>query len=216
MNLSKRQLPPRLPAFPRDAWIPFIRCRVLVTLGMVSLGTLPALSGEAAYLPAVGPAPIRFALPPIPSATLTEVVLPPMEKTVSTSETAPPPSPAASPTPAAQMPNLGPPPPGESNPPGTPGGQAPLAQKPEDIPLSPFILPVPIDPQLPSAPLWQNDPGSSQLIAPDLRLLMRFFGSRSLSNDIGAALVMPVPFIPPAPRPPSSSASFETTPASKP
>jgi hypothetical protein len=74
---------------------------------------------------------------------------------------------------------------------------------------------VPVDPQLPSAPLWQNDPAAA-LAAPDLRLLMRYFVGHSTNQASGVTVFGPVPFIPPLPHPPSSSAAFETVPSGKP
>src|SRR6185436_15671993 len=78
-------------------------------VGSVSLGLTQstALAGEPAYLPASGPPPLRFALPPAP-VTVT-VTLPPLEYArPASAETTPSPSDPAHAAPAATNPNPSP------------------------------------------------------------------------------------------------------------
>ncbi|HXJ60294.1 MAG TPA: hypothetical protein VNU68_26910 [Verrucomicrobiae bacterium] len=186
--------------------MPFHTGAVLTAL-VSCLCRLTLAAGEPAYLPAVGPPPLRFAMPP--AAPTVAVSLPPLPASASAPESVvagDPAHPVAAATNAPEGKLVSPP---ES----APGPQPPGSNKPEEPPISSFLFPVPIDPQFPSAPLWQND-GSTSGITPDLYALMRFFVTRSTNNSPAVSIFGPVPFIPPAPRPPSSSASFETTPAS--
>jgi hypothetical protein len=194
-------------------------------LGLVCLCAWAAAWGTAqageSYLPAVGPPPLRFALPPVLS--LPSVTLPPLEPlpaphvesartptasaTTNSAETVLPAT--ASTTPGATAP-------GQVTPP--PVAPAPGA-KPEGLPEpTTLIVPVLLDPQMSSAPLWQTDGLAAPLVAPDLQTLMRYFVLRpdATNNNLGVSLFGPVPFIPPPPRPPSSSASFQLSPAAQP
>ena len=188
-------------------------------LGLVCLcawaAAWPTAQAGEAYLPAVGPPPLRFALPPVASPP--SVTLPPLEHVESartptapaltnSAETVLPAT--ASTTPGATAP-------GQVTPPAAPA----LGAKPEGLPESTTLLvPVLLDPQMSSAPLWQADGLAAPLVAPDLQTLMRYFVLRpdATNNNPGVSLFGPVPFIPPPPRPPSSSASFQLSPAAQP
>jgi hypothetical protein len=190
--------------------MPFNTGAVLTAL-VSCLSRLTVAAGEPAYLPAVGPPPLRFALPP--AAPTVAVSLPPLAASASAPESVVPATVAGDPAHPVAAPSNAPEVKLVSPPESAPGTQPPGSNKPEEPPISSFLFPVPIDPQLPSAPLWQND-GSTSGITPDLSMLMRFFVTRSTNNSPAVSIFGPVPFIPPAPRPPSSSASFETTPSS--
>lgn len=151
-------------------------------------------AADAPYLPAVGPAPLRFARPPVVKPATTQ--LPPLI-TVE-----PRPAPAATP---------------EVVPPVTP--VTPVAPPPDPAsadPVVPGIEPPPV--QVPYDPVVSN---GVEIARPDTenltpQMFMKYFTGRPGTNASGMTIIAPMPFVPPAPPAPSSTATFQTTPPAKP
>jgi hypothetical protein len=148
------------------------------------------------YLPVVGPPPLRFEALPSPSTVRFD--LPPLESapaTVATNKVAvvvaktnPPPAP---------LEVVAPPP--------TPAPAVPPAESPaETAAISPpkaSIAPF----ATPDAPLYYP------------QMFLQYFTHGAGTNTPGASVVVPMSFLPPVPLvPPSSSATYEVTPAPKP
>jgi len=147
------------------------------------------------YLPTVGPAPLRFETP-APLATV-PVVLPPLvfiepRPAAGTNETVASASPTNGPnTEAAEVMTPGP-------------AEIPILASP----LGPLVpIGVPTNP--PAAPF------DTEVVAP--QMLLRYFMHPVGTNSAAISAFAPVGFVPPQPlAPPSSSATFETTPPARP
>lgn len=157
---------------------------------------LSATAGQG-YLPTVGPAPVRFETP-APPAPVT-VALPPLifiepRPLTDTNETVASASPAAATEPGAAPTETATSPPAETTVLVSPLG--PL----ESIGVTTNPLAPPVD---------------TEVIAP--QMLLKFFMRPAGTNSAGVSIFAPVGFVPPQPlAPPSSSATFQTTPPAKP
>jgi hypothetical protein len=155
---------------------------------------LCATAGPA-YLPTVGPPAIRFEKPaPVPAES--PVLLPPLS--------------FIEPRPA--VPSAEP-----ASPLAQPGPLAPAE------PANPLVDVAPLDSVLPpNAPATVMDPSATNAALPDPsalapQMFMKYFTGRPGTNGNGVSIYAPVGFVPPLPvAPPSSSASFQTTPPGKP
>jgi len=159
---------------------------------------LSATAGEG-YLPTVGPAPVRFETP-APPAPVT-VAFPPLvfiepRPLTDTNETVAPASPAES------VPNL--------------PGAAPTEVTPPP-PAEVTIFVSPLGPLEPTGVATNSlaAPAETEVIAP--QMLLKYFMRPAGTNSAGVSIFAPVGFVPPQPlAPPSSSATFQTTPPAKP
>lgn len=156
-------------------------------VGWLGLAVGPWAVAGPGYLPTVGPAPLRFADPVV--LTAARVPLPPLEADarIATVPPTPPPETKAIPPPV----ELEPPPPARLVPAGNTAATAP---PPPDA----------------APPSLENTLFSPQMLLP-------YFTS-SGTNAAGVSVLIPLNFQPPLPsaRPPSSSATYEVVPASKP
>lgn len=155
-----------------------------------------AAPGAPGYLQAVGPPPLRFEPPP----TIATAAVPPR-------------LPAATPAPAPIVRNA------DLN---SPSNSPSLAVA--ELPLTTAALPAlpPDDPTLP-VPLFEGisapaAPGTSfDNESTGLQGLMKYFARRHGTNlSTGVSFHAPLGFVPPTPPAPSSSATFQTSPAAKP
>ena len=155
---------------------------------------LAATAGPG-YLPTVGPPAVRFEKP-APATAESPLVLPPLV--------------VIEPRPA--VPSADP-----ANPLAQPGPLAPSE------PGNPLIDVAPLDSvAAPNAPMMTMDPSATNaaqidpsVLAP--QMFMKYFTGRPGTNGNGVSIYAPVGFVPPLPvAPPSSSASFRTTPPGKP
>lgn len=165
------------------------------------------------YLPAVGPPPLRFAQPPPPTPVV-PIVLPPLEPAPGAVLTPDGPDAGTHVNPGARSVAVSSGPEAGATPRGTrtPGSGTrlwpatnanPMVGFGTDDPLPPLSAVVPLD--------------GSELLTP--QLFMKYFSARPGTNTTGNGITVftPVTFVPPQPiLPPSSSATFETTPAGKP
>lgn len=158
----------------------------------VSFGAM----ADSPYLPVVGPAPLRFSTPPIQKPLA--VRLPPLPTILPQAANSELPPVAENP-PSSQAPT-----PVETSPPAL--GQ--LTAEP--------VVPVPGQ----YAPVVSN---GVEVVRTDVQyenltpqMFMRFFTGRPGTNGPGLSVISPMPFVPPAPSPPSSTATFQTTPPVKP
>jgi hypothetical protein len=153
-------------------------------------------AADSPYLPAVGPAPLRFATPPVVKTAT--VQLPPLI--------------TIEPRPAAVVPEVAPVPPTNAVP------SAP--DDPPANPVGPLIEPPPSIP-VPYDPVVSN---GVEVVRPDTdnltpQMFMKFFTGRPGTNSSGMTIIAPMPFLPPAPPAPpapSSKATYQTTPPAKP
>ena len=189
---------------------------VLPRLILLSLLAVACSGADRGYLPVVGPPPIRFALPP-PPPPAEPVVLPPWPQTdaqpvAATAPTTNAPGPtdvtvsaSSTPSTAATAEATKP----EKVPPDAVGAgpNGPDATAPGQL-FQPFVLP-------PGSPPPLTEP---DLLTP--QAFMRYFLIKpgAGTNNAGVGALWPVSFIPPQPllAPPSSTATFETTPPGKP
>ena len=149
-------------------------------------------AADSAYLPSVGPAPLRFATPPVVKTAT--VQLPPLI----TIE--PRPAPAAEV--AVPAPALPP---------------APEPAPPVANPTGPVVEPLPSVP-VPYDPVVSNGVEVVRQDTENLtpQMFMKFFTGRPATNSSGMTIIAPMPFMPPAPPAPSSTATYQTTPPAKP
>ena len=143
------------------------------------------------YLPVVGPPALRFQLPPV--LVTNQIILPPL----AVIEPRPPEDNAPTPNPSSLA------------------GDA-MNQAPNSPLLDPLAIPPVIGPLAAGTTnviiVTPSDPDG---ISP--QMFMRYFTGRQGTNAAGIAIVPPLGFIPPVPIvPPSSSATFQTTPPPKP
>lgn len=148
-------------------------------------------AADSPYLPAVGPAPLRFATPPVVKAATVQlpplITIEPRPAPVAPEVVAPT---TAIPTPPDTLP---------ANPVG------PLVEPPPSVP-------VPYDPVVSNG---------VEVVRPDTdnltpQMFMKFFTGRPGTNSSGMTIIAPMPFLPPAPPAPSSKATYQTTPPAKP
>jgi hypothetical protein len=161
---------------------------------------LSATAGQG-YLPTVGPAPVRFETPAPPAPVM--VALPPLvfiepRPLTDTNETVASTSPAA----ATAPPNL-------------PGAAPTEATTSSPAEVTVFVSPLgPLEP----TGVATNSlaaPAETEVIAP--QMLLKYFMRPAGTNSAGVSIFAPVGFVPPQPlAPPSSSATFQTTPPAKP
>ena len=166
-------------------------------LALVSLlAAAVRVTAAPGYLQAVGPPPLRFEPPP---TIATAAVLPPL--------------PAATPAPVLIVRNA------DLN---SPSNSPSLAVA--ELPLTTAAVPAPLpdDPTLP-VPLFEGisapaAPGTSfDNESTGLQGLMKYFARRHGTNlSTGVSFHAPLGFVPPTPPTPSSSATFQTSPAAKP
>jgi hypothetical protein len=183
------------------------------------LAGCPGVRGaDHGYLPLAGPPPLRFALPPVATtdSPSQNSALPPLPilnppSAAGAAETNQSPAAAAitnAPSPALQT-TAG----SDTNSP-----PSPLANNPADVSATAgFLLPVLLAPLAPDP----NAPGGYGLgpaggpLTP--QTFLRYFTPAGTNLANGASVIVPVSFVPPEPvQPPSSSATFETTPPGKP
>ena len=145
------------------------------------------------YLPLVGPPPLRFEAPPTP-ATAPFIL-----------------SPLAVVEPRPAVPLVEPPTPVTPTPALDANSPVPLALFPNQTGPLPEVDPTPADTTnvILAAPAHLDPLGS--------QLFMKYFTGQHGTNSAGLSIYSPVRFVPPAPFiPPSSSATFQTTPPGKP
>ena len=180
------------------------------------LAATPALAADRGYLPAVGPPPLRFALPPDASPA-PPVVLPPLAANAVDPAAATPSMPAPSTgavTAASRRIDGGPAAAASATATLTAGSRR--ADKPGGLSA--------LDPARPEA----LEGAESILLAPDRapapepelltpQMFMKYFTTRTGTNSAAIGVITPVSFVPPQlPASSSSSATFETTPPGKP
>jgi len=143
------------------------------------------------YLPTAGPAALRFERPPPPPAGAPMILMPlPVIEPRATVPSGEPTPPTASSSSMATT---------NSNP--------PLGL------LDPNIIL--LTPEASSTNSVTDPAPESEFIAP--QMFMKYFTGRPGTNSTGASVFTPVGFVPPLPvAPPSSSATFQTTPPGKP
>ena len=147
---------------------------------------------ESPYLPSVGPPALRFANPPVERST-PAIRLPPLL--------------TIEPRPAPQAALVAPVVPAESVVVSSPNA------------LVPGIDPAPpLSQSVQVAPAVSNGVDVVRLDSENLtpQMFMKFFSGRPGPNASGVSIIAPLPFIPPAPPAPSSTAAFQTTPPAKP
>src|SRR5213075_1131665 len=118
--------------------MPFNTGAVLTAL-VSCLCRLTVAAGEPAYLPAVGPPPLRFALPP--AAPTVAVSLPPLVASASAPESVVPATVAGDPAQPVAAATNAPEVKLVSPPEYAPGTQPPGSNKPEEPPISSFLFP---------------------------------------------------------------------------
>lgn len=82
----------------------------------------------------------------------------------------------------------------------------------------PAVASEPVSPPPPFNPVVTN---GIEFVRPDTenltpQMFMKFFSGRPGTNSSGLTIIAPMPFVPPAPPAPSSTATFQTTPPTKP
>lgn len=158
----------------------------------VLLTAMFSAAAETPYLPYVGPPALRFANPPVERST-PAIRLPPLL--------------VIEPRPAPQAALVAPVVPTES------------AVASSLNPLLPGIDPAPPPSHsVQVAPAVSNGVDVVRLDSENLtpQMFMKFFSGRPGPNASGVSIIAPLPFIPPAPPAPSSTAAFQTTPPAKP
>jgi len=166
--------------------------RRLIQVGLLAV-TIAASAGDG-YLPAVGPAPLRFELPASPKVS-PAVVLPPLVL-VETNRPTPQVPPMASIV--AEIPSSV-----ETNAVTSAGPVEPLVLAPEIVPDA-----IQTNAMQDMVPL---------VGALNPQMFMHYFTGRPGTNSSGVSIFTPVSFVPPVPvPPPSSSAAFQTTPPVRP
>jgi len=159
--------------------------RPLILIGLLNVA-ISTLAADG-YLPAVGPAPLRFIVPP-PALAKATFVLPPL---------ALPPAPVVADEPPSPQASI------EGNP-------LTGALPPEPILTAPVIMPGTLTPE----PRLELVPEIGSLTP---QMFMQFFTGHLATNSSAVGVYTPVSFVPPAPiQSPSSSAAFETTPPTRP
>lgn len=165
------------------------------------LGFASAVTGgDQAYLPTVGPPPLRF-VAPRPSAISPLAGVVPVEPTTNArvnnlSILAPtnPPADVVHQEPTSTAP-----------PTAAPEWFGPPAPAPAPVLPSPISLP-------PINPAWLV-PNASQTVMPQAQLFLQYFTPDYLPGSNAVGVVVPVGFVPPQPRPTSSSsATYQVTP----
>lgn len=167
------------------------------------LAAAVSAAADSPYLPVAGPAPLRFSHPAVQKAPTFQ--LPPLA-TVD-------PRPAAPDGPAIPVPAHAA---GASNSPAA----SPSVPVPDNAggltnPVPAFSEPLA---PLPFNPVVTN---AIEVVRPDTenltpQMFMKFFSGRPGTNGPGVSIIAPMPFVPPAPPAPSSTATFQTTPPSRP
>ncbi len=164
------------------------------------LGVASALTAaDQGYLPAVGPPPLRF-VAPRPSAISPLAGVAPVEPTTNARVSpAIPASTNVSPDVAQTEPK--------------PTSAAPTAPEWFGPPAPPLPPPTPAPTALPPInPAWLI-PDASQTVMPQAQLFLQYFTPDYLPGTNAGGLVVPVGFVPPQPRPSSSSsATYQVTP----
>jgi hypothetical protein len=158
-------------------------------------GLAVALSAAAGpgYLPTVGPAPVRFETPAPP--VVAPVALPPLV--------------FIEPRPATDT--------NETVAPAVPTGPVVATTEAASAPVEPSILISPLGPLEPAGGATNSPaaPADTEVVAP--QMLLKYFTRPAGTNSAGVSIFAPVGFVPPQPLvPPSSSATFQTTPSAKP
>lgn len=163
---------------------------------LLFVAAVPAVA-DPPYLPASGPVPLRFSHPVVRKTPA--VQLPPLA--------------TIEPRPAQSLPALNAEPKvvAPSSPPDHPPPPAP------NEPVAPAV------PELVSLPPTFNPVVTNgiEFVRPDTenltpQMFMKFFSGRPGTNASGLTIIAPMPFVPPAPPAPSSTATFQTTPPAKP
>jgi len=185
-------------------------------------GTPGAHAADQAYLPVVGPPPLRFALPAVTvDSESRRTELPPLPilnppAAASLTEPGAPSTNAAAAEPSAILQASS----GANTNAAASTSPSPLAAEaePADGAGSGFLLPglpTPVGTDANSATIFGQAPGVGPLTP---QLFMKYFTPNgSHPSHSGVSAIVPVSFIPPEPvRLPSSSAAFETTPPGKP
>lgn len=163
-------------------------------------------AADTPYLPASGPVPLRFSHPVVRKTS--GLQLPPL----ATVDPRPPEKtpPATSHTNTAANP---PPDPHAARSVSEPAGSTnATATGPIPTGSEPIVVP----PQF--SPVVTN---GIEVVRPDTenltpQMFMRFFTGRPGTNSSGLSIIAPMPFVPPAPPAPSSTATYQSTPAPKP
>lgn len=149
-------------------------------------------AAEPPYLPSVGPPALRFLNPPV-ERSAPVLRLPPLL--------------TIDPRPAPQAVPVAPVVPVDNT-----VGSSPNALVPGIDPAPPLSQSVQV------APAVSNGVDVVRLDSENLtpQMFMKFFSGRPGPNASGVSLIAPLPFIPPSPPAPSSTAAFQTTPPAKP
>ena len=158
----------------------------------VLLTAVFSTAAESPYLPSVGPPALRFVNPPVERST-PAIRLPPLL--------------TIEPRPAPQAALV-----------------APVVPVESAVASSPNALVPGIDPAPPPsqsvqvAPAVSNGVDVVRLDSENLtpQMFMKFFSGRPGTTASGVSIIAPLPFIPPAPPAPYSTAAFQTTPPAKP